>query len=79
MAALFAGRSSSPESTPRRGMLLRLADALAERQMRHSYCVISRSSRSRIFGRAQRDNATMIGVNQPSSTMARSSTSACER
>ncbi|MEA2980153.1 MAG: hypothetical protein QOF09_1976 [Alphaproteobacteria bacterium] len=70
MAGLTFRRSSSPESTPPRGALLRWLDALAEWQMRHSHSVISR---------VQADNATMTGVTQPSSVNERSSISPCDR
>jgi hypothetical protein len=70
MAALTFGRSDSPETTPRRGALLRLLDTLAEWQMRHSHHVISRHHRL---------NATISGVNQPSSGKERSSISPCDR
>jgi hypothetical protein len=70
MAALTLGRSNSPESASGRGVLLRLIDIWAEWQMRHSHRVISR---------AQADNATMVGVSQPSSVSERSSTSPCDR
>ncbi len=65
MAALTLGGCKSPETTPPRGALLRWLDSLAEWQMRNSHRVISR---------AQTDNATMIGVNQPSSGNDRSRT-----
>ena len=64
MAALTFGTSDSPETTPRRGALLRLLDTFAEWQMRHSHHVISRS---------QPLDATISGVNQPSSGNDRSS------
>ena len=64
MAALTFGTSDSPETTPRRGALLRLLDTLAEWQMRHSHRVISRSHPL---------DATISGVNQPSSGNERSS------
>ena len=70
MAARILRRSKSPESAPSRGALLRWLDTLAEWQMRHSHSVISR---------VQADNATMIGVTQPSSTNERSSISPCDR
>ena len=70
MAALAFGRSDSPESGPRRGVLLRVLDILAEWQMRHSHHVISRS---------QPLNATISGVNQPSSGNERSNISPCDR
>ena len=66
MAALTFGGQNSPDSAPHRGALLRLLDTLAEWQMRHSHSVINR---------IQADNATMIGVVQPSNTNERSSTS----
>jgi ribonuclease PH len=53
-----------------RGALLRLLDALAAWQMRHSYSAISR-------GQALR--ATITDVTQPSSVSERSSTSPCDR
>jgi hypothetical protein len=64
MAALTFGSSDSPEAAPRRSALLRLLDTLAEWQMRHSHHVISRS---------QPLDATISGVNQPSSGNDRSS------
>lgn len=71
MAALTIGGPGNPDTdTDSRGMLLRLLDALAAWQMRHSYCVISRS---------QLRNATMTGVTQPSSSNERSSISPCDR
>lgn len=70
MAALTFETSDSPETAPRRGALLRLLDALAEWQMRHSHRVISRSQSAR---------ATSSGVNQPSSGNERSSISPCDR
>ncbi len=53
-----------------RGRLLRLIDHLAERQMQHSLDVIDR---------AQRASADIDSVTQPSSSIARSSTSPCDR
>jgi hypothetical protein len=70
MPALPLHSCKSLESKPPRGVLLRWLDALAERQMRHSHRVISR---------VQADNATMIGVVQPSNTNERSSISPCDR
>ncbi len=70
MAALTFGRPDSSEATPRRGALLRLLDTLAEWQMRHSHHVISRHHRL---------NATISGVNQPSSGKERSSIKPCDR
>jgi hypothetical protein len=70
MAALSISNPGTPGPTDSRGMLLRLLDALAVWQMRHSYCVISRN---------QVRNATMIGVTQPSSANERSSISPCDR
>jgi hypothetical protein len=70
MAALTFETSNSPQSDPGRGALLRLLDTLAERQMRHSHHVISRS---------QSACATSSGVNQPSSGNERSSISPCDR
>jgi hypothetical protein len=70
MAALTFRTSDSPEATPRRGALLRLLDTLAEWQMRHSHHVISRHHRL---------NATISGVNQPSSGKERSSIKPCDR
>jgi len=70
MAALTFGTSDSSEGAPRRGALLRLLDTLAEWQMRHSHHVISRS---------QPLDATISGVNQPSSGKERSSINPCDR
>jgi len=70
MAALPLRRSDLPEPSPSRGTVLRWLDIMAEWQMRHSHRVISR---------AQADNATIIGVVQPSSTNERSSISPCDR
>jgi len=69
MAALIFPGCNSPE-TPRRGGLLRLLDAMAEWQMRHSHDVISR---------IQPEAATIDSVTQPSSANERSSTSPCDR
>jgi hypothetical protein len=69
MAALTVGGSSSPESPPRRGRLLRFLDALAEQQMQHSH---------RQINRRQVRKATITSVTQPSSTNERSSTSPCD-
>ena len=70
MAALAIDESNSSQPTPRRGVLLRVLDALAEWQMRQSHRVISR-------GQSRR--ATTTGVNQPSSASERSSTKPCDR
>jgi hypothetical protein len=70
MAGLTCHGSNPPNSAPARGALLRALDRFAEWQMRHSHQVISR---------AQADKATIIGVNQPSSTNERSSISPCDR
>ena len=70
MAALAFRTSNSPQSDQDRGALLRLLDALAEWQMRHSHRVISRT---------QSASATISGVNQPSSGNERSNTSPCDR
>jgi hypothetical protein len=70
MAALTFGTSGPPETTPRRGALLRLIDTLAEWQMQHSHHVISRTQPAR---------ATSSGVNQPSSGKERSSINPCDR
>jgi hypothetical protein len=70
MAACTFADCNSPEATERRGILLRLMDALAESQMRHSH---------RLISRGQALNATITSVIQPSSTNERSSTSPCER
>ena len=76
MAKFTFGDGQSPQSSPsprspdHRGILLRFLDALAESQMRNSH---------RLISRAQALNATMTGVNQPSSTNERSSISPCDR
>jgi hypothetical protein len=70
MGALTFEDAGMPEPSAPRGWLLRWLDAMASWQMRHSYCVISRH---------QALSATMTGVNQPSSTNERSSTSPCDR
>ena len=70
MAALPYRRSEPLEPTPSRGRVLRLLDALAAWQMRHSHEVIAR---------VQTDSASITGVNQPSSTNERSSISPCDR
>ena len=64
MAALAYRTPDSPEAATDRGAFLRLLDTLAESYMRQSHRVISR---------AQPLNATMTGVNQPSSGNERSS------
>jgi hypothetical protein len=66
MASLACRTSDSSEAAPDRGGFLRLLDTLAESYMRQSHRVISR---------AQPLNATMTGVNQPSSGKDRSSIS----
>ena len=66
MATLAFRTSDSPEAGPDRGAFLRFLDTLAETYMRQSHRVISR---------AQPLNATMTGVNQPSSGNERSSIS----
>jgi hypothetical protein len=65
-----ASNSIPSDDAATRGVLVRAMDALAEWQMRRSYCLIRRG---------QTDSATMIGVNQPSSTNARSSIRPCDR
>jgi hypothetical protein len=67
-AALCDGPDSTADS--HRGALLRVLDALAAWQMRHSHEVISRT---------QALKASMTGVTQPSSVNERSSTSPCDR
>jgi hypothetical protein len=54
-------------SSPPRGVLLRMLDTLAEWQMRHSHSVISRAQ-----------PAVMTSVSQPSSENDRSSTRPCD-
>jgi hypothetical protein len=70
MAAALCDGPPSTTADPHRGALLRVLDALAAWQMRHSHEVISR---------AQTLKATMSGVTQPSSVNERSSTSPCDR
>jgi hypothetical protein len=65
-----ASSSIPSNDAPTRSALVRAMDALAEWQIRRSYCLIRRS---------QMDNATMTGVNQPSSTNERSSIRPCDR
>ena len=64
MATLAFQTPDTPEAAPDRGAFLRMLDVLAEWHMRQSHRVISR---------AQPLNATMTGVNQPSSGKDRSS------
>jgi len=64
MASLACRTSDSSEAVSDRGAFLRVLDTLAEWHMRQSHRVISR---------AQPLNATMTGVNQPSSGNDRSS------
>jgi hypothetical protein len=66
MASLACRTSDSSEAATDRGAFLRMLDVLAEWHMRQSHRVISR---------AQPLNATMTGVNQPSSGKDRSSIS----
>jgi hypothetical protein len=70
MATLTYGRSSSPEPSPRRGVLLRLLDTLAEQHMQHAH---------RQINRRQLRKATITSVTQPSSANVRSSTNPCDR
>ena len=70
MAALTYDEANPAQPPPHRGVLLRVLDVLAERQMRHSHCVIRR---------AQMLEASMTGVTQPSSVNERSSTRPCDR
>ncbi len=69
MGALACDTAASAETFDR-NPLLRLLDALAERQMRHSLDVI---------GRSQRARASISSVTQPSSSSERPSISPCER
>src|SRR5262249_47191653 len=64
-ALTFGRRNPQPDSTDRRGRLLRWLDSYAEWQMRHAYGVINR---------VQTDKATITSVTQPSSSNERSST-----
>jgi len=70
MASLTLSGCDSCETTPPRSGWLRLLDALAEWQMRHSHSVISR---------VQPDAAVISKVTQPSSANERSSTNPCDR
>jgi hypothetical protein len=70
MAALTIDGIGGRRPGAHRGLLLRLLDALASRQMRHSY---------RAIRRAQTLKAVTTGVTQPSSLNERSSISACDR
>ncbi len=65
MATLTFSGCKPSNSVPRRGILLRWLDTLAELQMRHSLSLINRT---------QADSATMTGVIQPSSANERCST-----
>jgi hypothetical protein len=69
MATLTFG-GCKPDTTPPRGVLLRVLDRFAEWQMRHSHSVIRR---------IQRDAAVIDNVAQPSSVNDRSSISPCDR
>jgi hypothetical protein len=70
MATLTYGDPNSPESTPRRGALLRVLDAWAEQQMRRSHHQINRR---------QARNATRTSVTQPSNANVRSNIKPCDR
>jgi hypothetical protein len=70
MAALTVDGRDTPHDAPRRGVLLRFLDVLAEWQMRHSVDVISR---------AQPARANSVSVDQPSSDTTRSSARPRER
>ena len=65
-----ASKSIPSNDAATRSALVRAMDALAEWQIRRSDCLIRRS---------QTDNATITGVNQPSSTNERSSIRPCDR
>jgi len=66
----YKAANPAQSSQTSRGRFLRVLDALAEWQMRHSVRVISRDHRLR---------ATNTSVAQPSSVIDRSSTSPCDR
>jgi hypothetical protein len=71
MPSLACQPADASGQTVPRGRVLRMLDAWAEWQMRHSVRVISRTD--------QRLSATMTRVTQPSTEIDRSKTSPCDR